>query len=200
MILALLLSTEVFAKKKRKVGKIKRKDRRIMKNRVESKSFDFISFGPSWFYSLDRTTNRNAAFQLGAGKLWEVNPNAAVKFRTDIAVSPEFNQFLGGIGLGSNYYFNASDFSPFIGGDLGMGYFYNNEQAKSENQENSSNYRDPDAGFGFMFGFSGGVVLFRTSDTHLLVEPNLQWQLRGSYPMTLGLKLSIASTGLFSSF
>lgn len=196
LVLSLLLSTEVLAKKKkkRKVGQIKKKDKNIMTNRVESKDFDYLSFGPTWFHSLGRASNSDASFQLGAGRIWESNPNAAVKFGGDVAFHPEFNQFLGGLGLGANYYFNATDFSPFVGADLGMSYFYN-----SQNPDNVPNL-DPDSGFGFQMGVSGGFALFRTSTTQLLVEPNLKWQLRGSYPVTLGIKLSIASPSLFSGF
>lgn len=193
LLISLFLSTEVFAAKKRRVGQINKEETNIMTNRVESRTFDFFSFGPTWFYSLDRDIDESASFQLGAGKLWDVTPHAAVKFRGDLAIHPDFNLFLAGIGLGANYYFNATDFSPFLSADLGMGYFYNDQNL------NSIQSRDPDAGFGFQMGVSGGVILFRTSTTHLLVEPNIQWQMRGSYPMTVGLKLSIANSELFSA-
>ena len=178
-------------KEAREVGAIKKRDQDIMQNRIESKDFDFVSIGPAWFISPDYAPN-DPAFNIGGGRLWEVTPNAAVKFGINAITDLGLDAFLFTTGLGANYYLNASNFSPFLGADMGLGF-------------GGAKHKDPIAEhdeyfFGFTMGVSGGLVLFRTSTTHLIIEPNMQWLLRGSYPSTVGIKLSIANSGMFGGF
>jgi hypothetical protein len=118
-------------------------------------NFTTLGFGPA---AMKNMGTDELAYSFFAGRLWEVNPYAAVK--ANFEVTSDFSHAVAGVlDLGANYYLLNADVTPYIGGDLGFG-LGRDGAGKTP--------------FGFDLGGALGVVLFRTSTVQMSVEGKAQ--------------------------
>lgn len=141
----------------RTVGAIPAEQTKILQNRRESKRFTTAGFGPAGFGNIDE---RTPAYDIYAGRMWEVNKHAAIKALGEVA-SDFDNATLANVTLGANLYAAPTDFSPYIGGGMGLGY-----GTVPGDQE-----------FGFNVGAQIGALLFRTSNAQMNLEGSAQMML-----------------------
>lgn len=138
----------------REVGRIAPEDTKTLQNRREAKRFSTAGFGPAGFGNIDE---RTPAYDLYVGRMWEVNKFAAIKALGEVA--SDFDKAtLGNVTVGANLYAAPTDFSPYIGGGLGLGY------GAIPDERN----------FGFNIGAQVGALLFRTSNAQMNLEGSAQ--------------------------
>ncbi len=141
----------------REVGQIPAEQTKILQNRREAKRFSTAGFGPAGFGNIDE---RSPAYDIYAGRFWEVNKHAAIKALGEVA--SDFDRAtMANVTLGANLYALPTDISPYIGAGMGMGY----------------GAIPGDRAFGFNLGASVGALLFRTSSAQMNVEGNAQTML-----------------------
>jgi hypothetical protein len=141
----------------REVGRIAPEDTKTLQNRREAKRFSTAGFGPAGFGNIDEHT---PAYDLYVGRLWEVNKFAAIKALGEVA--SDFDKAtLGNVSMGANFYASPTDFSPYVGGGLGLGY----------------GTVPGDRNFGFDVGAQIGALLFRTSNAQMNLEGSAQMML-----------------------
>jgi hypothetical protein len=134
----------------REVGRIAPEDTKVLQTRREAKRFSTAGFGPAGFGNIDE---RTPAYDLYVGRMWEVNKFAAIKALGEVA--SDFDKAtLGNVSMGANLYASPTDFSPYIGGGLGVGY----------------GAIPGDRNFGFNVGAQIGALLFRTSNAQMNLE------------------------------
>jgi len=136
------------------VGDIEPSDTKRLQRRKEAKRFSMAGFGPAGFGNtvMDDDDDR-MSYDIYLGRAWEVNPRAAIKSVAELTTDFDDNH-LADLSLGANFYALPTDFSPYLGGDLGLGV----GRADNENA------------FGFTAGAGIGALLFRTSNAQLNVE------------------------------
>ncbi|MDB5047502.1 MAG: hypothetical protein JWO30_573 [Fibrobacteres bacterium] len=139
------------------VGAIPKDQTKVLQNRKEAKRFTGAGFGPAGFGNIDE---RMPAYDVYVGRFWEVNRFAAIKALGEVA-SDFNNATLSSLQLGANMYASPTAFSPYIGGDLGLGY----------------GMVPGDRNFGFNVGASVGALLFRTSNAQMNLEGAAQMML-----------------------
>jgi len=94
------------------------------------------------------------------GKIWEVDSHAAIKGLAEVA--SDFNHTsIVDLNLGANLYALPTDFSPYVGGAMGLTY----------------GSVPGDRAFGLNIGASLGALLFRTSNAQMNLEGNAQMML-----------------------
>jgi hypothetical protein len=136
------------------VGDIEPSDVKRLERRKEAKRFGMAGFGPATFgNSLMDDEDDRISYDIYLGRAWEVNPRAAIK--SQLGVTSDFDDnHIADLSLGANFYALPTDFSPYVGGDLGLGV----GRADSENV------------FGFTAGASLGALLFRTANAQMNLE------------------------------
>lgn len=158
----------------REVGRIAPEDTKVLQNRREAKRFSTAGFGPAGFGNIDE---RTPAYDLYVGRLWEVNKFAAIKALGEVA--SDFDRAtLGNISMGANLYASPTDFSPYIGGGLGLGY----------------GTVPGDRNFGFNVGAQIGALLFRTASAQMNLEGSAEMmvsQLGDSDPSVYSARLGV---------
>ena len=158
----------------REVGRIAPEDTKVLQNRREAKTFSTAGFGPAGFGNIDE---RTPAYDVYVGRLWEVNKFAAIKALGEVA--SDFDRAtLGNISMGANLYASPRDFSPYIGGGLGLGY----------------GFIPGDRNFGFNVGAQIGALLFRTSSAQMNLEGSAEMmvtQLGNSDPSIYAARLGV---------
>ncbi len=152
------------------VGKMEGENLQMMEQRFEARSFKTFGFGPATMLG---DAEGGIAYQFSVGHLWEVHPHAGIVVRGDLVADFENMDFLSTAGLGMRYFLLASEISPFLQADFGMG----------------TDYSDA---LGFQVGGSVGLVFFRTSSVHFVIEPNVQWVIAKDNPMAAGVKIGVA--------
>lgn len=141
----------------REVGQISAEQTKTLQNRREAKRFSTAGFGPAGFGNIDE---RTPAYDIYAGRFWEVNKHAAIKALGEVA--SDFDRAtMANVTLGANLYVLPTDISPYVGAGMGMGY----------------GAIPGDRAFGFNIGASLGALLFRTSNAQMNVEGNAQTML-----------------------
>ena len=141
----------------RQVGAIPAEQTKVLQNRREAKRFTTVGFGPAGFGNIDE---RTPAYDIYAGRMWEVNKFAAIKALGE--VTSDFDKAtMGSVKMGANLYAAPTDFSPYIGGGLGLGY-----GALPDDQQ-----------FGFNLGAQVGALLFRTSNAQMNLEGSAEMML-----------------------
>jgi hypothetical protein len=141
----------------REVGSIPPDETKILQTRREAKKFSTAGFGPAGFGNIDEHT---PAYDLYVGRMWEVNKFAAIKALGEVA--SDFDKAtLGNVSMGANFYASPTDFSPYVGGGLGLGY----------------GTVPGDRNFGFDIGAQIGALLFRTSNAQMNLEGSAQMML-----------------------
>lgn len=137
----------------RKVGKITSEEQGMLKKRREALNLRYAALGVGKFGNLN---NDQAAYFFRYGYFWDTHEHFAIKMLGDISFS------LSGVsttylaaGLGLNYYFVTSDFTPYVGADFGYA------TADSLSVDNAS---------GVGLGLSAGFIVFRTSSAQLGLE------------------------------
>lgn len=141
----------------RTVGAIPAEQTKVLQNRREAKRFTTAGFGPAGFGNIDE---RTPAYDLYAGRMWEVNKFAAIKALGE--VTSDFDKAtMGSFKMGANLYAAPTDFSPYIGGGLGLGY----------------GMIPGDQQFGFNVGAQVGALLFRTSNAQMNLEGSAEMML-----------------------
>lgn len=134
----------------REVGRIAPEDTKVLQTRREAKRFSTAGFGPAGFGNIDE---RTPAYDVYVGRMWEVNKFAAIKALGEVA--SDFDRAtLGNVSMGANLYASPTDFSPYIGGGLGLGY----------------GAIPGDRNFGFNVGAQLGALLFRTANAQMNLE------------------------------
>lgn len=138
------------------VGDIEPSDVHRLERRREAKRFSMAGFGPAGFgnAAMDDKDDR-MSYDVYLGRAWEVTPRSAIKSIAGITSDFDDNH-LADFSLGANFYALPTDFSPYIGGDLGLG-------AGRADNENV---------FGFTAGASLGALLFRTANAQMNLEGN----------------------------
>lgn len=136
------------------VGDIEPSDVKRLERRKEAKRFSMAGFGPAGFGNnvMDDDDDR-MSYDIYLGRAWEVNPRAAIKSVAELTTDFDDNH-LADLSLGANFYALPTDFSPYLGGDLGLG------MGRADNEN----------AFGFTAGAALGALLFRTSNAQLNVE------------------------------
>lgn len=173
-----LLVTEAFkgpqVQKKHvsEVGSIREDEVKQIERRKESRNYKSFGFGPSGLLNLE---SEELAYLFHVGYIWEVAEKAAVKVKNDY-VFDFAGAFLMSLTLGANYYFTATNISPFAGFDFGYGLALPD---------------DGDVRGGFALGGSLGLALFRTSTTQLMADVNYQALLKEGGPGKISLGISI---------
>jgi hypothetical protein len=138
----------------KEVGAIPPEQTKVLQNRREAKRFSTAGFGPAGFGNIDEHT---PAYDLYVGRMWEVNKFAAIKALGEVA--SDFDKAtLGNVTLGANLYAAPTDFAPYIGGGMGIGY----------------GTIPGDRNFGFDVGAQIGALLFRTSNAQMNLEGSAQ--------------------------
>ncbi len=113
----------------------------------ETAKFIIVGFGPG---SLRNIETDGIAYDFYGGRLWEVNPYAAIQ--AILNVLTDFDQAaLIEAGAGLRGYLLDRDVSPYSGVDFSFGYLRGNERNT----------------IGFTGGLSIGAQLFRFSDTQI---------------------------------
>jgi hypothetical protein len=156
------------------IGGIEPADVNEMQLRRKAINFETVGFGPA---SLQNLGVDELSYNFYAGRLWEVNQNAAIKAIGEVTTDFDKAVFAS-IGLGANLYpFNA-DISPYIGGDLGLGI----------------GRGFGDNAFGFDLGVALGALLFRTSNVQMSLEGKVHTLLNeidGDFPYYLTGRIGI---------
>lgn len=155
--------------KKDTVGDIEPSDVNRLERRREAKRFGMAGFGPAGFGGgiMDDDDDR-MSYDVYLGRAWEVTSRAAIKSTAGITTDLDDNH-LADLSLGANLYALPTDFSPYIGADLGLG----GGRANGDNT------------FGFTAGASVGALLFRTANAQLNLEGNAKMmlsELEDEYP------------------
>ncbi|MBW8888110.1 MAG: hypothetical protein JF616_10180 [Fibrobacteres bacterium] len=156
------------------VGRIAPEDTKVLQNRREAKRFSTAGFGPAGFGNIDE---RTPAYDLYVGRLWEVNKFAAIKALGEVA--SDFDRAtLGNVSMGANLYASPTDFSPYVGGGLGLAY----------------GAIPGDRNFGFNVGAQIGALLFRTANAQMNLEGSAEMmvsQLGNSDPSIYSARLGV---------
>lgn len=113
---AAILSTPT--KKDLRVGEIKEREEDQLRRRIKSRSATYFGFGPAGFSNMGIS---QLSYDLAAGHLWEVTPNAAIKFLVNGVTSADMKTYFLMAQLGLHYYLTDADTAPYIGGGLGFG-------------------------------------------------------------------------------
>lgn len=146
---AAMLSTP--AKKDMRVGEVKKSDEDTLRNRVLSKSFTYLGFGPAAFQNMGVS---QLAYDIALGHYWEVAPQAAIKLMLDGVFSGSFSTYIFFAQLGLNYYLTDESTAPYVGAGVGFGFSWSGASSATT-----------------IGGFSGdlgvGCQFFRTSSTQL---------------------------------
>lgn len=156
------------------VGAIPPDQTKLLQNRKEAKRFSAAGFGPAGFGNVDE---RVPAYDLYAGRFWEVNRHAAIKALGEVA-SDFDNATLANLQLGANFYALPTDISPYVGAGMGLGY----------------GTIPGDRSFGFNLGASVGALLFRTANAQMNLEGSAQTmlsQLDGDMPTIYSARLGV---------
>lgn len=132
-------------------------ERTDLQRRRIAYNFATFGFGPASMKKMG--IDNELSYSFFAGRLWEVNPYAAVKANFDIT-SDFSHAVLGMLDLGANFYILNADVAPYIGGDLGFGLGRDVTADKTP--------------YGFVLGGALGIVLFRTSTVQMSVEGKAQ--------------------------
>lgn len=141
------------------VGAIPPDETKVLQRRREAKKFMTAGFGPAGFGNVDEP-RKNQAYDVYAGKFWEVNRNAAIKGLAEVA-SDFTHASIVDLNLGANLYAMPTDFSPYVGGAMGLTY----------------GSVPGDNAVGMNVGASLGALLFRTSSAQMNLEGNAQMML-----------------------
>jgi hypothetical protein len=105
-------------------------------------------------------TEDELAYNFYAGGVWEVNPFAQLKALGEATGTFEEKVLLSA-SLGANFFPVNAAISPYLGGDVGVGY----------------GIGETDDGVGLELGASAGLLLFRLADTQVNLEAKTQWTL-----------------------
>ncbi|MCX6104550.1 MAG: hypothetical protein NTY08_01795 [Proteobacteria bacterium] len=125
-----------------------------------------VAFGPTWTYGFN-TTKMLYNFELAY--VWERDQLAPRMF-SEFNVGPGIKQaFSASAGLGLDYYLTNSKQAPFVGLDVGYGFFYQATTAEQRARVMS----------GFTVGANVGYSIMRTADTSMYVAANYRPVLGG---------------------
>jgi hypothetical protein len=139
------------------VGAIPPDETKVLQRRREAKRFSTAGFGPAGFGNVDEKV---PAYDVYAGKIWEVNRVAAIKALGEVASDFDRASIVD-LNLGANLYAMPTDFSPYVGGAMGLTY----------------GSVPGDRALGMNVGASVGALLFRTSNAQMNIEGNAQMML-----------------------
>jgi hypothetical protein len=155
-----------------RVGEVKKSDEDTLRNRVLSKNFTYLGFGPAGFQNMG--TNQ-LSYDLALGHYWEVTPQAAIKFMVEGVASRSFSTYIIFSQLGLNYYFTDESTSLYVGAGIGFGFSWTGSSSATT-----------------VGGFAGnlglGCQFFRTSST--------QFDIFGGYTTIFG-NNTIGAPGFF---
>ena len=125
-----------------------------------------VAFGPTWTYGFN-TTKMLYNFELAY--VWERDQLAPRMF-SEFNVGPGVKQaFSASAGLGLDYYLTNSKQAPFVGLDVGYGFFHQATTAEQRARVMS----------GFTVGANVGYSIMRTADTSMYVAANYRPVLGG---------------------
>jgi hypothetical protein len=134
-----------------RVGEVKKSDEDSLRNRILSKSFTYLGFGPAGFQNMGTT---QLSYDVAIGHYWEVSPQAAIKLMFDGVFAGSFSTYILFTQLGLNYYFTDQSTSLYVGGGLGFGFSWSGSSSATT-----------------IGGFAGnlglGCQFFRTASTQL---------------------------------
>ena len=123
-----------------------------LQGRKKALNLRTLGFGPGIPGGMK--TNK-LTYNFYGGRIWEVAYQAAVRANGELITDFRKAAYLAG-NLGMSYYpFKITQFSPYVGGEMGLGYVHRGTG---------------DNAFGFNMGALAGTILFRTSDVQLSVE------------------------------
>lgn len=134
-----------------RVGEMTDQEAKEGNQRRPARDRKFVSLGAA---TLNQMNAPSVGYSLGLGYSWDLNTVALKLFLDGAAAN---SAFLINTGVGINYYFMNTHYAPYVSGDFGLGW------AKADGGSLISG----DSAFGFMFGFGGGIELFRTSTVNL---------------------------------
>jgi hypothetical protein len=158
-----------------KVGEVRKSDQNRLQHRIKSKDFTFVGFGPAWF---KHGRTEAAALNIAAAKYWDVAPQAAIHLRGDVVTNfdaiqdTDLAEYMISAALGMDYFFNATNFTPFVGADLGFG-TYDGETPT------------------FAIGLQAGLFFFRTSTMQMSLQPTYNVLLDKTKHATYGIKVGV---------
>ncbi len=157
------------------VGNISEEEQEALQQRRRSMVFNTAGFGPAGLRNMDES---GISYNFYAGRLWEVNRNAAVKALGEV-YSDLSNASLLSLNLGANFYPFVEEYTPYLGASLGFGYGF-------QGGENP---------FGFDLAASIGALLFRTADVQMNVEGKsmllLDTRTEGDFPVAWAARVGI---------
>jgi hypothetical protein len=136
------------------VGGIQSGEERTLERRRKAKNFTGAGLGPVAFGHLEEN---KPSYNFYLAHFWEVNSRAAIKAVGEVASDLDhahYFDFSGGV----NFYAMPTDFSPYLGGNFGLGF----DQSRGNDA------------FGFNVGASLGALMFRTSTAQVNLEAMAQ--------------------------
>ncbi len=145
-----------------------------LQTRRQAKRWNAAGIGPA---GLGNMGSRQVAYNMYYGGFWEVHPNAAIRGLGEATTDFADAIILSG-NIGANFYLFNEEYSPYLGGELGLGWGYGEGQNA----------------FGFDLGTAVGVQLFRLADTQMLVEAQthiLLDEIQGSFPLKYAARVGI---------
>lgn len=141
------------------VGEIEEPQVRKYQRRHESLNLTSLGFGP---FSSSKIGENGILYGFSYGKIWETSD--VWEIRGDGLLSINGKGLLVSAGIGPSWIPMTGNFSPFIGGQLGLGYAKGNEDSEAN----------------FSGQFNVGLKMFRLS--------NAQMEILGSYTTILSSK------------
>jgi len=161
-----------------RIGEVtEREQRRLVGPRVESRSSNYLGFGPFVQEHMGLASNDDIAYSLSFGHQWDTTSQAAITLGYEASFKDW--SFINGVQLGVCYYFDDEDTAPFVGLDMGYG------AARSDNTSTV---------FGFSGGARAGFMFFRNSSTQLSLQLRYLGILEDNgkgYPSSTGLVVSL---------
>jgi hypothetical protein len=115
--------------------------------------YGMAAAGPGGVSNLGDDNDAEWSLNAYAGGLWEINPFTALKAFGEATANFD-RQVMLNANIGANFYPINAAISPYIGGDVGVGY------AQSQ----------LDDGFGVDLGATAGILLFRLGETQVNLE------------------------------
>lgn len=158
------------------VGKVMQTEEGLSQNRRKSERRWYFGFGPALSSGLETQSN---LINMQLGYSWDL-PEALFKIYYNAYTSTNSGDaFMGGLGIGGNYYLSNSDNAPFVHGGMAWGSARNNDDQSKR---------------GFLFNGGVGMMFFRTSDVSVetaLDVSTLAENIDGKTPIVGGVRVGL---------
>ncbi|MBN21225.1 MAG: hypothetical protein CL678_08045 [Bdellovibrionaceae bacterium] len=153
----------------------------VGETRKDTITRNMIGFGPT-LNSSNIDTDHAIALGLALAHSWDMN-SASIDIKGDVTFGGKVGIRFLTLGLGGNYFFSQTNTSPFLGGELGLGF-----ATKSRELEGST------VKGGFLIGLGGGYQFFRTRKINAEIALRvfaLTGEINDSIPLSYALRVGV---------